>query len=98
MAEYATNLLYAQTKNSNDLDKVEQFLDEYFCDCYINRIEDCLECEFFSKWDYPEAVIEKMLSSLESRKEIYIRVLTHELSSEYVSFRVFSKGEWDIRY
>lgn len=54
MANYATNIFYASTENEKDLDKVEKFLDETFCDCYLDRAEDSIEGEFFSKWDYPE--------------------------------------------
>ena len=42
--------------------------------------------------------INEMIESLEDKQGIYIRVLTHELCNEYVSFRIFSQGEWDIRY
>lgn len=54
MANYATNIFYASTENEKDLDKVENFLEDTFCDCYLNRSEDCIEGEFSSKWDYPE--------------------------------------------
>ena len=74
MANYATYLFYAETKNGNDLN-----------------------CEFSSKWDYPEETIDKMISLLEDKNDIYIRVLTHELCNEYVSFRVFKNGEWDVK-
>ena len=42
--------------------------------------------------------MDELVASLESKDSIYIRVLTHELANEYVSFRIFSDGEWDIRY
>ena len=45
-----------------------------------------------------QALINEMIESLEDKQGIYIRVLTHELCNEYVSFRIFSQGEWDIRY
>ncbi len=98
MANYATNLFYAETKNLNDLQMVEDCLEENFCDCYVNRLENAIECEFSSKWDYPEKVIDGMISLLEGKYDIYIRVLTHELCNEYVSFRVFKNGEWNVRY
>ena len=84
MANYATNLFFCSTENENDLEKVEKFLDEKFFDCYLERSEDY--------------VINEMIESLEDKQGIYIRVLTHELCNEYVSFRIFSQGEWDIRY
>ena len=86
MANYATNIFYASTENEKDLDKVEKFLDETFCDCYLDRSEDSIEGE-----------INEMISLLESKDKIYIRVLTHELCNEYVNFQVFSNGEWSYR-
>ena len=35
MANYATNLFFASTKNRKDLDRIEDFLNENFCDCYV---------------------------------------------------------------
>ena len=40
MPNYATNIFYASTENEKDLDKVEKFLDETFCDCYLDRSEE----------------------------------------------------------
>lgn len=97
MANYATNLFFASTENGKDLDRVEKFLEDTFCDCYLERSEDFIEGEFSSKWDYPEKEIDEMISLLEGRNEIYIRVLTHELCNEYVNFQVFSNGEWSYR-
>ena len=97
MVNYATNLFYAEKKNGNELKKVEDYLEENFCDCYVNRLENGLDCEFSSKWDYPEETIDNMISLLEDKNDIYIRVLTHELCNEYVSFRVFKNGEWDVK-
>ncbi len=98
MANYATNLFYAETENRNDLEKVENFLEENFNDCCLQTDSCFVEAEFSSKWDFPEKEMDELVSSLEAKDEIYIRVLTHELCNEYVSFRIFSNGEWDIRY
>lgn len=97
MANYATNLFFASTENGKDLDRVEKFLEETFRNCYLERSEDFIEGEFSSKWDYPEKEIDEMISLLEGKNEIYIRVLTHELCNEYVNFQVFSNGEWSYR-
>lgn len=97
MANYATNLFRASTENQQDLDRIGHFLETHFGDCNLERDGDSLNAEFFSKWDYPEKQIDEMLTSLESKSNIYIRVLTHELSSDYVSFRVFSDGYWKIK-
>lgn len=98
MANYATNIFFASTENESDLNKIEAFLDDKFNVCYQDRNEDSIDAEFESRWDYPEELIEQLIASLEAKDEIYIRVLTHELCNEYVSFRIFSAGEWDIRY
>ena len=97
MANYATNLFFASTKNKQDLDKIEAFLDENFADCFIERMDDTLKAEFSSRWIYPEELIDNLVESLEAKDEIYIRVLTHELEDEYVSFRTLSQGTWNIK-
>ena len=96
MAKIATNIFHATTANKQDLDKIEAFLDDNF-DGYINRYADVIDAEFSSRWEYPEKEINKLVDSLEAKNEIYMRILTHELEDEYVSFRKFSQGKWEIK-
>ncbi|MBV4238632.1 hypothetical protein LI140_03020 [Phocaeicola dorei] len=96
MANCATNNFYARTENRTDLDKIEAFWDNVF-NAYVNRQSNSVDGEFTSRWEYPEEEINKLIESLEAKDKIYIRILTHELENEYVSFRIFSQGEWNIK-
>ena len=96
MANIATNIFHATTANKQDLDKIEAFLDDNF-DGYINRYANVIDAEFSSRWEYQEKEINKLVDSLEAKNEIYMRILTHELEDEYVSFRKFSQGKWEIK-
>lgn len=97
MANYATNLFFANTENEHDLDKIETFLDDNFADCFIERSDNTVDAQFSSRWVYPEDEIDKLVKSLEAQDKIYIRILTYELEDEYVSFRTFSQGAWNIK-
>ena len=46
----------------------------------------------------PAELIDGLIKSLDEPNKVYIRVLSHELANEYVSFRIYSQGEWEIRY
>ena len=96
MANYATNIFHASTENEQDLDKIEAFLDENF-NGYVERNDDTINAEFDSRWEYPEKEIDELVANLEVKDKIYIRILTYELEDEYVSFRIFSQGKWDIK-
>lgn len=96
MANIATNLFFASTENEHDLDRIEAFLNDNF-NGYINRYDDSIDAEFSSRWEYPEKEINKLVEELEAKNEIYIRILTYELENEYVSFRTFSQGKWNIK-
>ena len=96
MANCATNIFHATTANKQDLGRIEAFLDDNF-DGYINRYDDSIDAEFTSRWEYPEKEINKLVEELEAKNEIYIRILTYELENEYVSFRTFSQGKWNIK-
>lgn len=96
MATYATNILYARIENKHDLDRIEAFWDENF-NGYINRQGDSVDAEFFSRWEYPEKEIAELVSSLEDRNNVYIKILTYEFEDEYVSLRIFSQGEWTVK-
>lgn len=97
MANYATNNFFAQTENEKDLITIEQFIEENFCDNYIVRHGQCVESEFYSKWKCPEKEMNELISLLEAPNQIYIRIHSYELSNEYVSFRTFSNGVWNIK-
>lgn len=96
MANYATNIFYARTENEADLDKIEAFLDDTF-NGFINRQGDSVDAEFTSRWVYPEEEIDTLITSLEAKDKAYIKNLSYEFSDEYVSFRIFSQGEWNIK-
>lgn len=96
MANYATNIFHARTENKQDLDKIEAFLDDTF-NGFVNRQGDSLDAEFSSRWVYPEEEIKKLIESLKAKDKAYIKILTYEFEDEYVSFRVFSQGKWNIK-
>ena len=96
MANYATNIFHASTENKQDLDKIEAFLDDNF-NGFVNRYSDIVDAEFSSRWEYPEKEIDELVASWEAKDKIYNRILTYELEDEYVSFRIFSQGKWDIK-
>ena len=97
MANYASNIFLARTKNERDLQQIDDYIAENFCGCYMQRNEDCLQSEFYSKWTYPAEMIDKLIDSLKSKNDIYIRVLSFDLEDEYAEFRIFSNGKWNIK-
>ena len=40
---------------------------------------------------------ELLVASLEAKDKVYIKILTYEFENEYVSFRIFSQGKWEIK-
>ena len=96
MANYATNIFYASTENQNDLNKIEAFLDDNFS-CYANKYDNSVDAEFPSRWEYPEKEMDQLVASLEAKDKVYIKILTYEFENEYVSFRIFSQGKWEIK-
>ena len=99
MENYATNLFLAKTKCKNDIERINNFFLENFCDCDMEIAEDYIQGEFYSKWTYPEGMIDRLIESLEMRNDIYIRVLSYnfEGGDEYAEFRIFSNGMWNIK-
>lgn len=96
MANYATNIFHARTENQTDLDKIEAFLDDKF-NGFVNRQGNSVDAEFSSRWVYPEEEINKLVELLDAKDGAYIKILTYELDDEYVSFRIFSQGKWNIK-
>ena len=99
MANYATNLFLAKTQCKKDLERINDFFIENFCDCDMEVAEGYIQGEFYSKWTYPEETIDRLIESLETRNDIYIRVLSYnfEGGDEYAEFRIFSNGMWNIK-
>lgn len=96
MANYATNIFYARKECSKDLNTIEAFLDGTF-NGYVNRQNDCIDAEFSSRWEYPEEEISKLIASLANKDKVYIKILSYEFDSDYVSFRIFSQGKWNVK-
>ena len=55
-----------------------------------------VDAEFTSRWVYPEEEIDRLIASLEAKDKTYIKIPSYEFADEYVSFRIFSQGKWDI--
>ena len=70
MANYATNLFLAKTQCKKDLERINNFFIENFCDCDMEVAEDYIQGEFYSKWTYPEGMIDRLIESLETRNDI----------------------------
>ena len=68
-----------------------------FINGFVNRYGDTVDAEFDSRWEYPEKAINELIALLAAKDKIYIRILTYELEDEYVSFRIFSQGKWNIK-
>lgn len=97
MADYATNLFFASTENERDLDKVEAF-GRQFCRLLHRAFGRHARCTILIPLGLPEKEIDKLVESLDAKDEIYIRILTYALKDEYVSFRTFSQGTWNIKF
>ncbi len=41
--------------------------------------------------------MDQLVASLEAKDKVYIKILTYEFENEYVSFRIFSQGKWEIK-
>lgn len=96
MANYATNIFYARTECSKDLDTIEAFQDRTSTAISIVRTI-AIDAEFSSRWEYPEEEISKLIASLANKNKVYIKILSYEFDSDYVSFRIFSQGKWNVK-
>ena len=88
---------YARTENKADLDKIEAFLDDTF-DGFVNRHSDSVDAEFTLSLGLSGRRNRQADSFVGSQKtKTYIKILSYEFADEYVSFRIFSQGKWDIK-
>jgi hypothetical protein len=101
MANIYTNRLYLSTGNKDLRDSLMHSIKQTFrCDgaVYGNRkIFDC-EIEFDSSWSFPQKEMEKLTKNLPDGNDLYIRVLSHEFSCEYVGFNIYAGGEWRDKF
>ncbi|EOA58441.1 hypothetical protein HMPREF1214_02013 [Bacteroides sp. HPS0048] len=97
MVNCCTNLFYANIENEHDLEMMDKFLDEHF-ESYTEMNDDSLDGEFGSLCKFPKETIDEMMKNIQEPQKLYIRILSHELRCEYVSFRTFSQGKWNIHY
>ena len=96
MANIATNLFYSNSQVEDDLDIVETFLNDNF-ECWSERVDEGIEAEFESKWDFPEELMNQMASQLTAPQEMYMRCLSHCLEDEYAALFVFRDGAWQLK-
>lgn len=100
MANMCTNMFYCKTDNAENYKKINDFLEKNFEIDVFNENEDnhSFEADFYSRWSFPEDEFRELIELLEADPILYMRILSHELCCEYVSFRIYSENKWDIRY
>ncbi len=100
MANMCTNMFYCRTENKENYNKVLTFLQETFNVDFTDEDEDgqYFESEFYSRWTFPEVEFDQLVSALIEDQTLYLRILSHELCSEYASFRIYQNGSWDIDF
>ena len=64
---------------------------------FLTTSGNSVDAEFPSRWEYPEKEMDQLVASLEAKDKVYIKILTYEFENEYVSFRIFSQGKWEIK-
>ena len=98
MANVCSNLFFCSTTNAENYKKIEEFLiTDFLCDYIDCGDESFIEAVFDSKWSFPESAFEELFSTFVPDDSLYMRVLSYEFGCEYVSYRIYKNGEWDIK-
>lgn len=97
MANTCTNIFFCKTESEDNLKIISDFMTKTFEWEYCNEDDPRIEGDFNSKWSFPESEFEELISRLHPDDSLYMRILSHELGSEYVSYRIFKDNEWEVR-
>lgn len=109
MANLCINMFYATIKVEETTERHEEiyqeindFLGEKLT-FYYSEFDECyIEIEFESKWTFPEQEVEEVTKQLQAKypcefQDLYMRCLSYEFGCEYVSYRIFQNGKWEVK-
>ena len=101
MANICDNTFFASSENQESLNVLAAFLEENLSVDFIDQSEDYLDLQFSSRWVFPCEVFEELLKEHKELSEdttLYMRCLSTEYGCDYVSYRTYRDGAWDIRF
>lgn len=82
MSNICSNLFYAYSEDTNNLDVVRRFFENWE-NADIEENDDSLDILFDSRWTFPEEEMEKLYESIPNKNDVYMRCLSYEFGCEY---------------
>lgn len=94
MANICTHIAVVTSTDKTVLEQVTAEISESF-ECYsdIETQGGYLELEFTTRGAFPEHIMEG-ITGKHTGKDLYIQVVTYELSNELVQHHIYENGKW----
>ena len=97
MANICANKMYVYSVDSANIKHLREWCEENLEGSLDLINDECFECYFDSRWDFPEEEMIEMVDGLPNKDDIYIRVLSVDEPDCYCAFHVYEGGEWELQ-
>lgn len=93
MANICDNTFYADSKDSKNLETVENFFENWH-NADFERDNNTIDCYFESRWTFPKDEMDKLYNEIPNKDDIYMRCLSVEYGNLYHALWVCDKNGW----
>ena len=93
MSNICDNTLYVNSKDSKNLETVENFFKNWH-NADLERDNNTIDCYFESRWTFPEAEMNKLYNEIPNKDDIYMRCLSVEYGNLYHALWICDKNGW----
>lgn len=99
MANICDNELHVYSEDTNNLEYVKKFFDEYtFKVIDIEEEGPSIIIKFESEWTFPEELMGNLFDGIPNKKDIDMICLSIEWGCFYCEFHSCDKDGWHIEY
>lgn len=94
MANICDNQFYAYSENSENIECILNFFNDWDNVCHGESTEDTIELYFESKWEFPEEEMINLYQLIPNKSDIYMRCLSVEYGCMYHSLWYCDEDGW----
>lgn len=94
MANICDNTMYVYTEDENNFKYIKNILENDWNACIYEEDGVTLECNFESKWAFPENPMKELYNNLPNKEDIYIRCLSVEYGCLYHALWICDEDGW----
>lgn len=94
MANICENELRVYSEDSKNLEYITNFIEDNLDVSNVYEDEEILTINFYSKWDFPESIMDELYEGIPNKKDVSMVCFSVEWGNFYSAFHICDSEGW----